>query len=130
MIVVDASVVIEMLLRTPGSEGLAERLLAPSALLNAPHLLDIEVTLVLRRYVRQRELTPTRADEALQDLADLPVERWSHTLLLPRIWSYRDNLSAYDATYLALADALDCGVLTRDSRFAGAPPCSGRVELA
>ncbi len=130
MIVIDASVVVDVLLRVSGSERLMERLLAPGALLNAPHLLDIEVTQVLRRYVRQRELTPARADEALQDLADLPVERWTHTLLLPRIWLYRDNLSAYDATYLALADALDCRVLTRDVRFAAAPPCAERVELA
>jgi hypothetical protein len=66
---------------------------------------------------------------ALDDLADLPLERYAHTLLLPRIWDYRGNLTAYDATYLALADALDCPVWTRDARFAKAPPAIGRVQL-
>lgn len=129
MMVVDASVVLDVLLRVPGSETLADRVLSSAWLINAPHLLDVEVLQVLRRYVRQRELTPRRAAEALQDLADLPLERWPHTPLLSRIWRYRDNLSAYEATYLALADALDCRVCTRDPRFANAPPSTGRVEL-
>jgi hypothetical protein len=86
----------------------------------------------------QHFLRPTNAPErtplgyrlpAFDDLADLPLERYPHTLLLPRIWDYRDNLTAYDATYLALADALDCPVWTRDTRFANAPPAIGRVRL-
>ena len=129
MIVVDASALVDTLLRVPGSNPLLERLLAPGSILNAPHLIDVEVTQVLRRYALRGEITAERAVEAIADLADFPIERYPHTLLLPRIWSYRDNLSAYDAAYLALADALDCLVVTRDARFANAPPALGRVEL-
>ena len=87
------------------------------------------MTQVLRRYTLRGEISAERAAEAIQDLADFPIERYPHTLLLPRIWQYRTNLSAYDAAYLALADALDCRVVTRDERFANAPPALGRVEL-
>jgi predicted nucleic acid-binding protein len=129
MIVVDASALVDALLRVPGSEALLDRILAPRSILSAPHLIDIEVTQVLRRYCLRGEVSTERAAEAVLDLADFPVDRYPHTLLLPRIWHYRDNLSAYDAAYLALADALDCRVVTRDARFANAPPARGRVEL-
>lgn len=78
----------------------------------------------MRHYVQSGELSPARGREALDDLADLPLERYPHSLLLPRIRSYSDNLTACDATYLGLADALDCPVWTRDARFAKAPPQS------
>ncbi len=130
MIVVDASVVVDLLLRTADAEALAERTFGRDHVVCAPHLLDVEVTQVLRRYARLGEISPERAAAALEDLAALPIDRYPHTLLLPRIWDYRDNLTAYDAAYLALADALDCGVVTRDGRFASAPPAAGRVELA
>jgi predicted nucleic acid-binding protein len=129
VIVVDASVVIDLLLGVPGSEALAERLFDAREILNAPHLLDVEVAQVLRRYARVGELSAERGAAALRDLSDLPVERWPHTVLLPRLWDHHDNLTAYDAAYLALAEALDCAVLTRDARFAKAPPSPGRVML-
>lgn len=130
MIVVDASVVVDLLLRTEDAEALGELILGRDDAVSAPHLMDVEVAQVLRRYVRLGDISPERAAAALDDLAALPIDRYPHTLLLPRIWGYCDNLTAYDATYLALADALDCRVVTRDARFASAPPAAGRVELA
>lgn len=129
MIVVDASVLVDLLLRLNDAPALTDTLLDPARVLNAPQLIDIEVAQTLRRYVINGELPSARGRAALDDLADLPLERYAHTLLLPRIWDYRGNLTAYDATYLALADALDCPVWTRDTRFANAPPAIGRVRL-
>lgn len=84
----------------------------------APHLIDIEVTQALRRYARSGEISDERGREALADLADLPISRYPHTALLPRIWELRNNITAYDAVYVALAEALDAVLLTRDRRLA------------
>jgi predicted nucleic acid-binding protein len=115
MIVVDASALLEVLLRTPAAERVAERLLAPDETLHAPHLIDLEVAQVLRRYVRSSEIDVARAETALEDLAHLPMERHRHDILLPRIWSLRANATAYDAAYIALAEALGAPLLTRDA---------------
>ena len=120
MIVVDASAVLELLLLTPTGLRIAERVLDPSASVHAPELLDVEVTQVLRRFERTGELTAARGFEALLDLADLAVERYPHRPFLPRIWQLRPNLTAYDACYVALAEALDAPLLTCDVRIAGA----------
>jgi predicted nucleic acid-binding protein len=129
MIVVDASLIVDVLLVIDVRPDLTDRLLDRSEVLNAPQLMDVEVVQVLRRYARAGWLSASRAEQALDDLANLPIERYGHSLLIPRIWEYRDNLSAYDATYLALADALACKVFTRDRRFAGSSICAGRVAL-
>ena len=129
MIVVDASLIVDILLVIDVPPGLTDRLLDPTEVLNAPQLMDVEVIHVLRRYARTGSLCASRATQALDDLLNLPIERYGHSLLIPRIWAYRDNLSAYDAAYLALADALACKVVTRDRRFASAPVCAGRVEF-
>lgn len=129
MIVVDASAVLEMLLATADGERIARRLLAPGESLHAPHLLDLEVAQVLRRFVRSRELSAQRGAEALEDLLDLPVTRYPHEPLLHRVWELRDNVTAYDAAYLALAEALDAPLLTRDERIGSAPGHSVRVEI-
>ena len=107
MIVVDASAVIEMLLRTRLGVLCSDRLLRPGELLCAPHLLDVEVLQVLRRYAARGELPEDRGDQALGDFADLPLQRYPHQPLLTRIWDLRHLLSAYDAAYVALAEALD-----------------------
>jgi predicted nucleic acid-binding protein len=114
MIVVDASALLEVLLHTPAAERVAEHLLATGEPLHAPHLLDLEIAQVLRRYVRGGEIDVGRAEVALADLADLPMERHPHDVLLSRVWALRANATAYDAAYLALAEALPATLVTRD----------------
>lgn len=129
MIVVDASAVIEVLLNTAAGKAVADRVLDPDESLVAPHLLDVEVLQVLRRYARAGDLDPERGEQAVEDLADLPVARYPHGAFLTRVWGLRDNLTAYDAVYVALAEALDATLLTRDERLASAPGHGARIEL-
>ena len=105
MIVVDASAVIEVLLSTPTGNRMAERFFDPDETLHTPHLLDVEVAQVLRRYTRTGELDAARGLQALEDLADFPLTRYPHDLFLLRIWELRHNVTAYDAVYIALAEA-------------------------
>ena len=129
MIVVDASAMLEALLRTPAAKAVEKWLFDPRRTLNAPHLLDIEVAQVIRRYSAKGEIDHERGRAALTDLADLPLHRYPHDFLLPRIWDLRSNLTAYDAAYVALAEALDAPLLTRDRRLAAAAGHHARVEL-
>ena len=129
MIVPDASVVLEMLLRTPRGQKIEQRLLAEREFWCAPHLLDVEVAQVLRRYARAGELDDRRGNEALQDLADLPIERYPHDVLLPRVWELRENLTAYDAVYVALAEVLDATLVTADRRLAVSPGHLATIEV-
>lgn len=129
MIVIDASAMIEVLLVTPASLGIEDRLFAPQESLHAPHLLDLEVAQVLRRYCISDEIEASRAQEALDDLAAFGVERYQHDLLLPRIWELRHNLSAYDAGYVALAEALGAPLLTADRRLARASGHRAKIEV-
>ena len=129
MIVVDASVVIEVLLQTDDGIAIAGRLLASSETLHAPHLIDIEVAQVLRRYVLRGELKPERAQQALEVMAEFPVTRYDHEPLLGRIWELRENLTAYDAAYVALAEELNATLVTRDRRLSPVPVLRGAVEL-
>lgn len=128
MIVVDASAILELLLNTHQAARVAERLFVAGETLHAPHLLDLEVAQVLRRYAAAGALTEERGDEALEDLGDLPLERYPHTLLLPRIWELRHALTAYDAAYVALAEALAAPLVTRDAALARARH-RARVEV-
>lgn len=118
MIVADASVILELLLNTPLAAQCREIVLAPGELVCVPHLLDLEVCQVLRRYVRAGELSPHRASAALADFDDLPLERYEHALLTSRIWQLRDSASAYDAAYIALAEGLGAPLVTCDERRA------------
>ncbi|MGH7309507.1 MAG: type II toxin-antitoxin system VapC family toxin [Candidatus Rokuibacteriota bacterium] len=129
MIVVDTSALLEVLLNTRGSARVAERLFAPNETLHAPHLLDVEIAQVLRRYARAGELDPARGRQALDDLADLPLFRYPHDLFLLRIWELRSNVTAYDAAYIALAEALAAPLVTRDKRLASAPGHRARVVV-
>jgi len=128
MIVLDASVVVDLLLGTPSGKEIADRIADPDQTLHAPELLDLEVAQVLRRYEAARTLSAERGRAALHDLLDLDVERYGHGPLLPRIWELRPNLTAYDAAYVALAEALGAVLLTRDARIAAAPGHRARVE--
>jgi predicted nucleic acid-binding protein len=129
VIVLDASVAIEVLLNTPAGIQIAERFFDPDETIHAPHLLDIEVAQVLRRYARTGELDTARGLQALQDLIDFPLTRYPHDLFLVRIWELRHNVTAYDAAYIALAEALGALLLTRDAALASAPGNRARIEL-
>jgi predicted nucleic acid-binding protein len=130
VIVVDASALLEALLRTPAAKAVEDRLFAPGQTLHAPHLLDVEVAQVIRRYAANREIDEARGRLALADLAELPLRRYPHDFLLPRIWELRNSLTAYDAAYVVLAEALDAPLLTRDRRLAAAVGHRARIELA
>ena len=129
MIVVDASALIEALLLTPAAKAVEDRLFAPEQTLHAPHLIDLEVAQVIRRYAANGDIDSERGRMALADLQDLPLQRYPHDFLLPRIWDLRRNLTAYDAAYVALAEALDAPLLTRDRRLAAAAGHHAQVEL-
>ena len=120
MIVVDASALLEVLLRTSRARAVEERLFSPGETLHVPHLLDVEVAQVIRRYAAHGEIDSARGGEALDDLASFPLRRYPHDLLLRRIWELRNNLTAYDAVYVALAEVLEAPLLTRDRRLATA----------
>jgi predicted nucleic acid-binding protein len=129
VIVLDASAAVEWLLQTSAGRQIESRIYARGESLHAPHLLDLEVTQVLRRLVREATVSAQRADQAINDLSDLRVTRYPHFLLLPRIWRLRHNFSAYDAAYIALAENLRATLLTRDGRLAAASGHSINIEL-
>jgi predicted nucleic acid-binding protein len=117
MIVLDASAIVDWLLQTPAGQLIENRIYLHNETLHAPHLLDLEVTQVLRRLVHQKILAAHRADEAIIDLQDLDINRYTHFVFLPRIWQLRHNFSAYDAAYIALAEELGAALITRDRRL-------------
>lgn len=128
MIVVDASAVIEVLLRSSHAPHIAKRMLV-SGTLHPPHLVDLEVAQVLRRYFLNGQISASREQEALQDLADFRLHRYAHYPLLPRIWELRHSVTAYDAAYLALAEVLGAPLLTTDKRLASSTGHTARIEL-
>ncbi|MQA98835.1 MAG: PIN domain-containing protein [Actinobacteria bacterium] len=128
MIVVDASVVATAVsVRGEDGDRVRDRLIAENDL-HAPHLVDLEVASVLRRRARQGDIGGSEADQALQELSRLPLTRYPHFPLLPRIWELRSNLSSYDAAYVALAEALGCTFVTGDRRIAQAPGLRCHLE--
>ena len=129
MIVLDASAAIEWLLQSPAGIKIDKRIFSISESLHAPHLLDVEVAQVLRRYVHEKTITAERGEQALEDLADLLLNRYPHDFLIPRVWELRATLTAYDAVYVALAELLDAPLLTCDAKIASAPAHSARIEM-
>jgi len=127
MIVVDASVAFEVVLRTPLGLRAAERLADED--LHVPHLVDVEIASAIRRQFLAGELGMDAAEEALQNLMEWPLIRHAHTPLLPRIWALRHGISAYDAFYVALAETLGVPLLTCDARLAHAHGHSAKIEL-
>ena len=129
MIVVDASALLEFLLQTSLGARVEARLFREADELHAPHLLDVEITQGLRRLVRTGEVPSGRADEAIADLTDLDLHRHPHLDLLGRAWKLRDNMSAYDAMYVALAEAIEATMVTCDGPLAKAPGHRARIEV-
>jgi len=129
VIVIDASALLEVVLNTAAAGKVAERLFDRNDTLHVPHVLDLEVAQVLRRYTFSGEMDAERSAQALEDLADLPLNRYPHDVFLPRIWTLRRNLTAYDAAYLALAEALDAPLVTCDGAFAKVSGHHARVEV-
>ena len=129
MIVVDASVAVDLLLRGPDADRLTSRLLDDGQSLHAPHLLDVEVTQVFRRFALRGVLGPARGRDALRLLGCLPLARHDHVPLLPRIWALRANLTAYDAAYVALAELLGATLVTRDRRLGAASGHLATIEV-
>ena len=129
MIVVDASALLEFLLQTSLGARVEARLFGEEAELHAPHLLDVEIAQGLRRLVRTGEVSSARAEEAIADLTDLDLHRHAHLDFLGRAWKLRDNISAYDAMYVALAEAIEAPIVTCDSPLAKAPGHRARIEV-
>jgi len=129
MIVVDASAITELLLQTALGTRVERRIYRGDDDLHAPHLLDVEVLSALRRLVHAGEVPAERAAEAIEDLQSLRILRHGHVDLATRAWQLRQNFTAYDAVYLALAESLDATVVTCDRPFGAAPGHSARIEV-
>lgn len=128
MIVADASVVIAALIE-PGSLGRAAMRRLETGIVAAPEVVDLEVVSGLRGLVRGGRLDAVNAGRSLAGLQALPLQRFPHEPLLPRIWQLRDNLTAYDASYVALAETLGCSLVTGDAGIAHSPGLRCRVEV-
>jgi predicted nucleic acid-binding protein len=129
MVVIDASALLEFLLQTSLGTRVEARLFRNENEFHAPHLVDVEVVQGLRRLVRAREVSSGRAAAAIADLGELDLHRHAHLDLLTRAWRLRDNISAYDAMYVALAEALDAPIVTCDGPLANASGHRATIEV-
>lgn len=130
MIVLDASAALAWLLGSGSvAASIGRRIESPGENLHAPHLFNVEVLHALRRHALRGSLSSRRSDEVLEDLSDINISLYPHAPLTGRIWELRENLTAYDAAYVALAEALDAPLITTDGRLARAPGHHARVEL-
>lgn len=128
MIVLDASAVLELLLATGTGRIVARRIRGPESL-SAPQLLIIECIQVIRRGVHRGDFEPELGTLLVNDLLALDIEFYDHSLLATRCWELRDNLTAYDAAYVALSELLDAPLVTTDAKLAGAPGNDATIEL-
>ena len=126
-IVVDASVVVDLVLARDRAVAIAERI--RGHVLHAPHVIDIEVAHAIRRSWLAGLIYGSRMDEALAAALDLPINRYSHRPLLPRILALRENVTAYDGAYVALAEILDLPLVTLDGRLARSYGHTARIEF-
>jgi predicted nucleic acid-binding protein len=128
VLVVDTSAVVAALVGRPRDEALVDRLRTDGDL-HAPHLLDVELLHALRRLLLAGRLSEDRAADARADFADLTIVRYDHVAVADRTWALRHNLTAYDATFVALAEILDVPLVTCDAHLANAPGDRARIEL-
>jgi predicted nucleic acid-binding protein len=129
VIVLDASAAVEFLLLTPIGSRVQEKILADGESVHAPHLLDVEVVQVVRQLAATGLISIGRAKQAVEDLLNLSLIRHPHVPWLSRIWELRHNLTAYDATYICIAEALDAPLLTCDRKLARATNHHAKVEV-
>ncbi|MBI2168007.1 MAG: type II toxin-antitoxin system VapC family toxin [Actinobacteria bacterium] len=127
MLIVDASCLFEVVADMPLAESVRRRLASDD--LAAPHLIDVETLTVIQREHRLGRLDDTAAAQAVADLRDWPGERYVHAPFLERAWELRANVRAYDAMYVALAEALDATLVTLDRRLASAPGPRCRIDV-
>ena len=126
--VCDAGALVELLLGTRAGDAV-DRALRDRAVADVPALCDIEVCAAARSQVARGVLAASRAEELLADLADLPIVSWPHAPLLGRVWALRENVSAYDAVYIALAESLEAQLVTADRRLANAVAAVSAIEV-
>ena len=126
--VLDASGAVELLLNTAAGKRLAARLADETETVHVPHLIDVEIAQVLRRYALRGTLDERAGATALRRWRQFDVERYPHAPFLDRVWRLRANVTAYDAVYLALAEALSMVLVTGDRRLAAAPGLTVAVE--
>lgn len=129
MIVVDASAVVEFLLGSSLGSAVGKRIADPAEEVAAPCLLDVEVSQAVRRCCLAGFINEGRAARSIEHLAELNAQRWPHEPLLRRIWALRHSFTAYDATYVALAESLGATLLTCDRALARADAINCDVEL-
>ena len=129
MIVLDASAALELLLNTATGKLIAGEIISRETTLHAPHLIDLEIVQVLRRYVLMSEIPETRAMTAINHWLGLDVTRYPHEPFIAAIWQYRNNLTAYDAAYAALAKILDASLITCDRALADATESDGTIKV-
>lgn len=129
MIVLDASAAIELLLNTQLGRMVSDRIGSADITLHAPHLIDLEITQVLRRFVAAGAVSANRGTGAIEAFRQLDITRYAHEPFLPRIWSLREDLTAYDAAYVSLAEVLGATLLTCDRKLAGAPAHIARIDV-
>ncbi len=127
MLVLDTSALLAALVGSPTNAALNERLSADGDL-HAPHLIDVEALHALRRLVRRGDLSPERALAARQDLRDLTIIRYPHVALVDQMWELRENLTAYDAAFVSLSEALGVPLVTADARLARATGHGAEIE--
>ena len=130
MIVLDASAAVEVLLNSAGSAShIRDRIRRADDGLHVPHLFEIEVMSVLRRYALRGALSTKRARLALDRLSTMSLTLYPHTALLSRVWELRNNVTAYDAAYVVLAETLDAPLVTMDERLSQASGIHAVVEV-
>jgi predicted nucleic acid-binding protein len=130
LIVLDASAAVELLLSRPrAAPHLRARLARTGETVHVPHVFDLEVMAAIRRHALREALSARRTDRALRALGDLRATRYSHARLRPRIWELRENVTPYDAAYVALAEVLRAPLVTVDAPLAGAAGTLAQVEL-
>ena len=117
MIVLDASVVVELLTNGPLADAIRQEFASCNESFLVPHLLEVEAVSAVRRLAAGKRIDAHRSSECLWELAALPAERYSHTPLIDRIWELRHNFNAYDATYVALAEATGSVLYTCDEKL-------------